>query len=130
MELLLIKLETVSYVAFLHVFTFLLFIESTRPTMRDLNRYVTRRYAPDWYDIGIELGLDLDVLDIIEKDHSQRSVTCFQKTLDEWLKLNTDDATWRTLEVALTNVNRAKRGLDPVDDVCGKGVHYIDCVSM
>ena len=74
--------------------------------MRDLNRYVTRKYAIDWYDIGIELGLELDV-NIIEKDNPQQSVTCFQRTLDKWLKLSTDDATWRTLEVALTNVNRA-----------------------
>ena len=86
--------------------------------MRDLNRYVTRKYATDWYDIGIELGLELDV-NIIEKDNPQQSVTCFQRALDKWLKLNTDDATWRTLEVALTNVSRAKLGLDPVDDVYG-----------
>ena len=88
--------------------------------MKDLNRYVIRKYAADWHDIGIELGLELSVLDIIENDHHQRSVASFQKTLDKWLQLNTDDATWRTLEVALTNVNRAKLGLDPVDgkDVC------------
>ena len=85
--------------------------------MRDLNRYVTRKYASDWYDIGIELGLELNVLDIIERNHPQNSVTCFQKTLDKWLQLNIDDATWKTLEVAFTNVNRAKLGLDPVDGV-------------
>ena len=131
MELLLIKLETVRVM--LHCcmyFTSLLFIESNRPSMRDLNRCVTRKYATDWYDIGIELRLKLDVLDIIEKDHPQRTVTCFQKTLDKWLQLNTDDATWRTLEVALTNVYRAKLGLDAVDDVYGRDVHYIDCMSL
>ena len=91
--------------------------------MRDLNRHVTRKYASDWYNIGIELGLELNVLDTIENDHSQRSeksVTCFLKTLDRWLGLNNDDATWKALEVALTNVNRAKLGLNPVDDVYGK----------
>ena len=93
--------------------------------MKDLNRYVTRKYATDWYDIGIELGLELDVLDNIEKDHPLRGATCFQKTLDRWLKLNTDDATWRTLEVALTNVNRAKLGLNPVDDVYGKNYVHV-----
>ena len=92
--------------------------------MRDLNRYVTRKYATDWYDIGIELGLELDVLDIIQKDNPQQSITCFQKTLDKWLKLNYHGATWKILEVTLTNVNRAKLGLDPVDDVYGKGMHY------
>ena len=90
--------------------------------MKDLNRHVTKKFATDWYDIGIELGLDLDVLDIIENDRPQKSVDCFQKTLDKWLKLNTDDATWKALEVALTNVNRAKLGLNPVDDVYGKDI--------
>ena len=86
--------------------------------MKNLNRYVTRKYAPDWYDIGIELGLELDV-NIIEKDNPQKSVTCFQKTLDEWLKSTADNGTWRRLEVALTNVNRAKLGLNPINDVYG-----------
>jgi len=91
-------------------------VEDDTPTMRDLNRYVTKKYAADWKDTGIELGLELGVLDIIEKDNPQHSVTCFQKTLDKWLKL-TPNATWRKLEVALTNVERQKLGLDPVDDV-------------
>ena len=81
------------------------------------------KYATKWYDIGIELGLELDVLEIIKTDNPQQSVNCFQKTLDKWLKLNNDDATWKTLEVALTNVNRAKLGLDPVDDLYGKHIY-------
>ena len=91
--------------------------------MRDLNRYVTKRnYATDWKDIGIELGLDLDLLEIIEKDNHDKSVACFQKTLDKWLKL-TPNATWKTLEVALTNVRRQQLCLDPVDDVHGKNIY-------
>ena len=90
--------------------------------MRDLNRYVTRKYANDWEDIGIELGLDLDVLKIIARDNPLQSIACLRETLDKWLKLNTDDATWKTLEIALTNVNRANIGLDPVDDMYGKDV--------
>ena len=98
-----------------------IYIENTRPTTKHLNRYVMR-YASNWYTIGIELGLEPGILDIIEKNHSQDGVTCFQKTLDNWLKLNTIDATWKILEVALTNVNRSNLGLDPVDDVYGKYV--------
>ena len=52
--------------------------------MKELNRYV-KRYAADWKDIGIELGLELDVLDLIEKDRLQQSAACFQKTLGLWL---------------------------------------------
>ena len=85
--------------------------------MKDLNRYVTKKYATNWYDIGIELDLELDVLDIIKKDNPQDSISCFQKTLNKWLKLNNQSATWKMLEVALTNVDRTNLGLDPIDDV-------------
>ena len=91
--------------------------------MRDLNRYIAKKYASDWEDIGIELGLKLDVLKIIAKDNPLQSIACLRETLDKWLELNTVDATWKTLEVILTNVNRAKLGLDPVDDVYGKDVN-------
>ena len=96
--------------------------ENERPTIKDLNRYVTRKYAAIWLDVAIELGLELDSLHDIEMNY-QSCQSCLQETLEEWLKLNYDDATWRTLEVALTNVNRAKLGLDPVaiDDVHGNG---------
>ena len=83
--------------------------------MKELNRYVNK-YAADWKDIGIELGLELDVLDLIEKDRPQQSAACFQKTLGMWLK-SSPDITWKTLEVALTNVRRQQLGLDPVDNV-------------
>ena len=85
--------------------------------MKDLNRYVVRKHATDWYDIGIELDLELDVLDIIKENNPKNIVTCFQKTLDKWLKLNSENATWKKLEVALTNVSRTNLGLDPVDNV-------------
>ena len=90
--------------------------------MKDLNRYVTKKYATDWHDIGLELDLEFDVLEIIKKDNPQQSVTCFQTTLDKWLKLNGNDATWKKLEVALTNVNRANLKLGPVDDVYSKNI--------
>ena len=103
----------------LRIFYLLWLIESKKPTTKDLNRYVARKFASDWEDIGIELGLDLDVLKIIARDNPQRSEACLRETLDKWLKLNTD-ATWEILEVALTNVNRTKLGLEPVDDIYGE----------
>jgi len=89
--------------------------------MKDLNRYVVSKYATEWKDIGIELDVDIDELNIIEKDHPGQSKTCFQKTLEKWLK-GTPNATWRTMEVALTNVRCQQAGFDPVDDVYGEGV--------
>ena len=118
-----IKFKTVSNFVLNFIILLLQVTENERPTIKDLNRYVIKKYADDWEDIGIELGLKLNVLRIITRNNHQQCVPCLRDTLDKWLELNTDDATWKTLEVALTNVNRAKLGLDPVDDVYGKGVH-------
>ena len=78
--------------------------------MKDLNSYVITKYATDWYTIGIELKADVHKLDIIKQDNPASKI-CFEKTLDQWLQSNSNDVTWRTLEVALTNVNRANLGL-------------------
>ena len=80
--------------------------------MRDLNRYVVKKYAADWKDIGIELGLDFDAMVCIEKDYA-KSVACFQQSLVMWLNL-TPNATWKALELAITNVRRQRIGLDPI----------------
>lgn len=94
-------------------------VETKRPSMKDINRYV-KKYAANWKDIGLELEIDFDELAIIERDHhSSDCVACFQVMINHWLKVTTDNATWKTLEVALTNVNRQKLKLDPVDDVYG-----------
>ena len=93
------------------------FTENERPIMRDINRY-TRKYATDWNDIGLELGLDFEALAIIEKDNPSNCVACFKEMIHNWLRL-TDNATWKDLEIALTNVNRQKLEFDPVDDVYG-----------
>ena len=97
----------------------LCYVEDKIPTMKDINRYVTRKHAADWKDIGIELDLSLATLNIIEKDHPLKSEECFIAMIDEWIQLTGNDATWKALEIALTNVNRQKLDLDPVDDVHG-----------
>jgi len=86
--------------------------------MKDLNRYVIKKHANMWKDIGIELGLELKLLNVIEKDHPYQSVTCLQEVLDKWL-MQSATATWKSLELALTNVTRVDLGLDPCDDIYG-----------
>ena len=93
--------------------------------MQDLNRYVIKIYACDWKDIGLELGLQFNTLEIFSKNHLKECVACFQSTLYEWLSLN-PNATWRMLEVAITNVWRSRNGLDPVTDLYGEYVKVSD----
>ena len=84
-----------------------------------MNRYVIKNYASDWKDIGIELKLQLSEIDYIAERRRKAwpdYEDYFRDTLDYWLRYKSD-ATWKTLEVALTNVSRLKLKLNPVDDV-------------
>ena len=101
------------------------FIEQSTPTMKDLNRYVIKKYAPDWEDIGLELGLQYNTLKMFSTNNPKDCGPCFRNTLNEWLNLN-PNATWGMLEVAITNVRRTSNGLDPVTDVYGEYVTVSD----
>ena len=89
--------------------------------MKNLHRYVIKTYAPEWKAIGLELDLKASTLNIIEKDHPQNCTVCFEKALESWLK-STPQATWRILEVAITNVQRVHLGLKPLPDTNGEYV--------
>ena len=95
--------------------------------MKDINRYVTRKHAVDWKDIGIELDLKLSALNIIESNHPLKCEACFQAMIDKWIESTSENVTWRALEIALTNVNRQKLDLDPVDDVYGRETALFVC---
>ena len=93
-----------------------LLIENQQPQMIELFRYVVKRsYAVQWFDIGMELGLHNVDLEIIKCNNPMDEEYCFRRTLSKWLE-RTVNPTWKALEVALTNVNRAKLGLNSVDD--------------
>jgi len=67
--------------------------------------HVVSNYAAGWKDIGMELGLSFDMMEIVEKDHPHEIVACFREVLSKWLK-TAPTPTWSTLEVALSNVKR------------------------
>ena len=79
------------------------------------------KYASEWEDIAIELGLDKQV-EIIKKDNRE-CIDCLRRTLQKWLD-STPSATWKTLEIAITNAKRAQLSLDPVTDVYGENASY------
>ena len=101
--------------------TLLYITETKTPEMKDLHRYIIKTYAPDWKAIGLELNLKASALNIIEKDNPLNCTACFERTLESWLK-STPHATWRILEVAITNVQRARLGLKPLPDANGEHV--------
>ena len=54
-----------------------------------------------WYDIGIELGLDIDMLDTLKSMHSDPK-DCLTEMLKVWLKSIEPPPTWTALGDALS----------------------------
>lgn len=94
--------------------------------MRDLNRYVVHKYAAEWEDIAFELGLDEEHIKVIKKD-CQDCADRLRKTLQKWVHSATPPASWKTLEVAITNVKRIQMHLDPVTDIYGEQLYSYTC---
>ena len=62
------------------------------------------------------------VLEIIKANHefhNEKYTKYFQQMLHKWLQ-SKPNATWKELEVALTNVTRQKHNLPVVPDIHGK----------
>ena len=82
---------------------------SDTPTMGELNKYLIK-YCELWRSIGYKLGLEDDVLTVIQSNHPMQAVECFREVLQKWLKQDMRP-TWSTLELAITNARRDELGL-------------------
>ena len=56
--------------------------------------------TPNWYSLGLELGLTQHALDVIEEDNGRDSNTCKRKMFSKWL-LNNEDASYTSIVDAL-----------------------------
>jgi hypothetical protein len=54
-----------------------------------------------WYNIGIELGLNVDKLDVIESKHEDDPDRCLVEMIKMWLKSINPSPIWSTLACAL-----------------------------
>ena len=68
----------------------------TTPLLRDLHQYFTPQFATQWRTIGIQLGLSLGTLDIIEHDNRDKAILCCNAMLNKWLQVDTT-ASWEKL---------------------------------
>ena len=75
------------------------------PTVRDINDHVVTKWAPQWKQLGRQLNIDQDFIDIIQHDRGNDCVECCSRMLEAWLEQNThNDATWETLINAIDNL--------------------------
>ena len=89
------------------------YVAAEKPRMKGLYRFLTD-YCAYWRPIGLKLGLQSSVLDLIEADYHLKQRECFRETLQKWLQQDIH-ATWRKLELAITNAKREYFGLDALD---------------
>ena len=90
-----------------------------RPEMKDINNYVVIRCAANWKQLGENLNINEDLLNIIEKDNLNSCENCCSKMLGDWLDLNVN-ASWEILLDAVSKTlsvsNRVPEKLDTVAD--------------
>ena len=80
------------------------FLGNSRPELKNIENYVVIKCATMWKQLGKNLDIDDDLLNIIEKDNPDSCENCCSKMLSEWLDLN-PNASWRIL---LDAVNKAQ----------------------
>lgn len=82
-------------------------LSTIRPDLKDLVRYAVPRVAPAWYDVGLQLDVDPDVLDEIEKERAHHSRRMFAK----WLKGSS--CSWQSVLNAVGIIC----GVQPMEDI-------------
>ena len=71
------------------------------PTLRDLSLLS----VPNWYLLGLQLGISGDELDMIEKNYPRDNDLCKVKMFGVWLRVDTS-ASYRKLVRALVTVGK------------------------
>ena len=71
------------------------------PTIRDLSRLP----VPNWYFLGLQLGVSEDKLDVIERNYPRDNDLCKVKMFGTWLRVDTS-ATYEKLARALVAVGK------------------------
>ena len=71
------------------------------PTLRDLCLLP----LPNWYLLGLQLGVSADELDVIERNYPRDNHMCKTKMFGAWLRMDTS-ATYEKLARALVTVGK------------------------
>ena len=94
------------------------------PTLRDLSLLP----VPNWYLLGLQLGVGGDNLDMIERNYPRDNDLCKVKMFGAWLRMDTS-ATYRKLARALVTVG--KRNIaEPLCTARGTDVTTLDCSCL
>ena len=73
--------------------------ETDRPTLDELSKYITPRYAVQWKDVGRLLNIEPMLLEIISDENRSNARKCCDVLWSKWLDAD-PDATWKQLFTA------------------------------
>ena len=94
-------------------------LSTIRPTLRDLVRYAVPRVAPVWYNVGLQLDIEPDDLDEIEKERADHSRRMFAR----WLKGSS--CSWQSV----LNAVGITCGAKPMEDIRAAVVESIEAAQ-
>ena len=70
----------------------------------DINNYVVPNWASKWRQLGSQLKIQQNLMDIIECNHSQDCETCCSKMFTEWLDTE-PAASWGDVITAVDKIS-------------------------
>ena len=106
-----IPTEKLKYTSKLHMYIYVYintchcwyqYVITAKPKLRDLMQL---EITPEWYLLGLELGLTEHTLNVIESDNHGNSSTCKRKMFSKWL-LSNKDASYTSLVDALVKIDK------------------------
>ena len=77
-------------------------LDNKKIEISELHRSIVPKYAARWKDLGIQLKIPENHLDIIEADN-KKSQECCKAMLQKWMEI-TPDVTWNMLQKAISNL--------------------------
>ena len=90
---------------YIHTYTCVGTVEE-RPTMKHLIEVIRIKnigIAVRWYELGLELVDDNNILQLITADHGNDTRTCCRKMFEKWLE-RIPGASWNRLVAALNKI--------------------------
>ena len=94
-----------------------------RPELKEINNYVVIKCATKWKQLGENLNIDEDLLNIIDKDNPNSCKNCCSRMLSLWLDLN-PNASWSILldavDKAINTINKVPATDEKLDTAADK----------
>ena len=75
-----------------------------KPQIKDIQNYVVPKWGSNWRQLGTQLNIDQNLMDIIEHDHPNDCVRCCSKMFSKWLDMN-PSASWEDIDAAMDASN-------------------------